>query len=147
MTKYQYRGRDVGADEALDEDGILRDGFSVTVPMTMRDGGMTPLQRSVARHSFAMRLHDGSGGPVGHKPGFVYSTDASLNDAREAAYRTYDAEQRDAYKHTQSSRSGLDVGDEARNAQAVMDERERAYRERDETDANAWRGPRNSGKW
>ena len=28
------------------------------------------------------RLHDGRGGPVGHKPGFVYSTDASLNDAK-----------------------------------------------------------------
>ena len=41
MTKYRYRGRDVDEDEALDERGSLRDGYAVTVPMTMRDGGMT----------------------------------------------------------------------------------------------------------
>jgi hypothetical protein len=29
----------------------------------------------------------------------------------------------------------------------MLDERERAYRENDEADANAWRGPRDSGKW
>ena len=41
-TKYRRNGREAGAAEALDEDGILRDGFSVTVPMAMRDG-LTPL--------------------------------------------------------------------------------------------------------
>jgi hypothetical protein len=146
MTRYRRYGRyDVDEDEAL-ENGILKDGYAVSVPLMMRDG-LTPLQRSVAEHSLAMRLHDGHGGAVGHKPGFVYSTDASLNDAREAAYRAYDAEQRDAYKHLQGWRADIDASDEARDATTVMDEREAAYRARDEADANAWRGPRSSGKW
>ena len=99
-------------DDDFDENGVLRDGHSVRVPMMMRDG-MTPLQRAVAQHSLAMRLHDGRGGPIGHKPGFVYSTDASLNDAKERAYAAYDAELRDAYKHPQGWRGDIDANDEA----------------------------------
>jgi hypothetical protein len=30
---------------------------------------------------------------------------------------------------------------------AITDERERAYRLREQEDANAWRGPANGGKW
>ena len=133
-------------DDDFDERGILKDGHKIRVSLMMRDG-MSPLQRAVAQHSVAMRLHDGFGGPVGHKPGYVFSTDASLNDARELAYAAYDAELRDAYKHPQGWRSGLDASDEARDAMAVMDEREAAYRLADEELCNAWRGPRNSGKW
>lgn len=133
-------------DEPFDERGILKDGRSARVPMMMRDA-MSPLQRAVAQHRLAMQLHDGHGGPVGHKPGYAFSTDASQNDAKEQAYAAYDAELRDAYKHPKGWRGDLDASDEARDALAVMDERERAYRERDEADANAWRGPRNSGKW
>jgi hypothetical protein len=129
-----------------DDDDTLLDGAVGRVPLMLRDA-MTPLQRSVAQRSLATQLHDGNGGAVGHKPSFVYSTDASLNDAKELAYAAYDAELRDAYKHPKGWRGDLDASDEARDALAVMDERERAYRERDEADANAWRGPRNSGKW
>jgi hypothetical protein len=144
--KYRRNGREAGAAEALDEDGILRDGFSVMVPMTMRDGSLTPLQRSIAQNA---RLHNGHGNyaVVGHRPGYVFSTDASLNDAKERAYAAYDAELRDAYKHPQGLRGDINARDEAHDALAVMDERERAYREHDEADANAWRGPRDSGKW
>ena len=80
-TRYRRRGRDVTEDEALDADGILRDGFSVSVPMTMRDS----VQRAVAQN-----LHDGHGNRdmVGHRPGFIM--DANANDARQRAYDEYD---------------------------------------------------------
>jgi hypothetical protein len=143
MTKYRYRGRDVDEDEALDATGVLRDGFSVTVPMTMRDGSLTPLQRSIAQNA---RLHNGHGNyaVVGHRPGYVFSTDASLNDAKERAYAAYDAELRDAYKHPQGCRVDIDASDEAHDATPVLDERERAYAAYDVAIANAWRDP---GKW
>jgi len=128
------------------DDDMLKDGQTGRVPLMLRDA-MTPLQRAVAQRSLATQLHDGHGGAVGHKPSFVYSTDASLNGAKEQAYRLYDEEVAAAYKHPKGWRGDLDASDEARDALAVMDERERAYRERDEADANAWRGPRNSGKW
>ena len=107
------------------------------------------MQPAVARHSLAMQLHDGHGGPVGHKPGFLYGTDASLNDAREAAYRAYDPEQRDAYKHAQRCRGGVDAGElrGAQDGQSICDAREAVYRLADEELCNAWRGPRDSGKW
>ena len=144
MTKYRYRGRDVDEDEALDERGSLRDGYAVTVPMTMRDqASLTPLQRSIAQS--AAQLHDGRGGAVGHRPGYVVSTDASLNDAKERAYATYDAELRDAYKHPQGCRGDIDASDEAHDAMAMMDERERAYAAYDAAITDAWRG-HDSGK-
>jgi hypothetical protein len=138
MTRYDD-------DEPFDERGILKDGRSARVPMMMRDA-MSPLQRAVAQHS--------RGGPVGHKPGFVYSTDASLNDAKTRAYAEYDAEQRDAYKYPLGFRGARDVTSDVHNGpkeqrQDTMsvDQREQAYREREDADANAWRGPPDSGKW
>ena len=125
----------------IDRHGVLKDGARVRVPLYLMDA----TQRAVAAN--AAHLHDGRGGLVGHKPSFVYSTDASLNNAKEQAYRLYDEEVAAAHKHPKGWRGDLDASDEARDALAVMDERERAYRERDEADANAWRGPRNSGKW
>jgi len=93
MTKYQYRGRDVGADEAIDEDGILRDGFAVRVSLM---DAMTPLQRAVAQN--AARLHDGAGNTPGHRPGFVMSDDAAMRDAREEARDAYERELTNAWR-------------------------------------------------
>jgi hypothetical protein len=71
----------------IDRHGVLKDGARVRVPLYLMDA----TQRAVAAN--AAHLHDGRGGLVGHKPSFVYSTDASLNDAKERAYAAYDAEQ------------------------------------------------------
>jgi hypothetical protein len=111
MTKYRYRGRDVDEDEALDERGSLRDGYAVTVPMTMRDGGMTPLQRSVAEH--AARLHDGrarvtdaDGGTLGlHRPGYRIADNAAMRDAKQQALDEYENWLTNAW------RRGPEVGD------------------------------------
>jgi len=48
MTIYRRAGRAVAADEALDEDGILRDGYSMSVPLMFRDGtGVRRIRKEV----------------------------------------------------------------------------------------------------
>jgi hypothetical protein len=136
-------------DDDDDEQRVLRDGERVRVPMWAMDS-MSPVQRAVAQHSLAMQLHDGHGGAVGHRPAFVYPTDASLNDAKERAYAAYEREQAEAYKHAQGRRGRLDASGElpgTQDGQSICDAREAAYRLADEELCNAWRGPRNSGKW
>lgn len=75
-------------DDDAFENGVLKDGRSARVPMMLRDS-LTPLQRAVAAN--AARLHDGHGNRdvVGHRPGYIVSDAA--NDARDEAYRLYDA--------------------------------------------------------
>src|SRR5208283_1377137 len=82
-TKYRYRGHIVDADQALDEDGCVRNGYSVMVPMTMQDARM-PLRRSIAQ-----RIVDGDGTIAGlHRPGFRVPT-SRVSDARAALDRAY----------------------------------------------------------
>jgi hypothetical protein len=130
-------------DEPFDERGILKDGRSVRLPMMLRDS-------NISQHSLAMQLHDGRGGTVGHRPGYVFSTDAFLSDAKQRAYAAYEREQAEAYKHAQGWRGRLDASGElpgTQDGQSICDAREAAYRLADEELCNAWRGPRDSGKW
>ncbi len=93
MQRHQYfdrRGRELTEAQALDHRGILKDGITQRVRLTMRDGkpnpALTDLQRSVAsRH-----VTDATGSSSFNRPGFRVTTDAALRDAREAAYRDYD---------------------------------------------------------
>jgi hypothetical protein len=79
MTKYRYRGRDVDEAEALDENGVLLDGFSMLLPTTLRDA-LTPLRVTAA-----------NGGTAGlHRPGYRI---ADAND--DARLRAYDEYRRD----------------------------------------------------
>ncbi len=152
-TRYRRHGRDATEDEALDEDGILRDGFSVTVPMTMRDS----LQRSIAAsHLHDGRITDADGGTLGlHRPGARYAARGSFDDAREEAYRLYDEEVANAWRqpagtYPRNANEGEPGHPEARGgglAPVVTDAREQAYRDYDAAVANAWRGPPDSGKW
>jgi hypothetical protein len=65
-------------DDNLDENGLLKDGRSVRVPMMMRDNadGLTDLQRSVRDHFAPARVVDafGDSGLALHKPGPRYLT-------------------------------------------------------------------------
>jgi hypothetical protein len=67
-------GREVDADEALDRNGILRDGYGLRVPVTLMDSLQQQMHQHFrpawedARHSQVTAL-DGS--PAGHRPGFV----------------------------------------------------------------------------
>jgi hypothetical protein len=59
-------------DDNLDENGLLKDGRSVRVPMMMRDAdGLTDLQRSVRDHFAPARVVDafGDAGAGLHRPG------------------------------------------------------------------------------
>jgi len=139
MNRHHHHNDDDDDNSPIDRHGVLKDGARVRVPLYLMDA----TQRAVAAN--AAHLHDGRGGLVGHKPSFVYSTDASLNDAKERAYAAYDAEQADAYKHLQGGRQ-VRRAVEREDAMPMMDERERAYRDYDEAAANAWRGSATSGK-
>jgi|ERR1019366_5313085 hypothetical protein len=142
MTRYDD-------DDDFDENGVLRDGRSIHVPLMMCDS----IQREVARHGLATRLHDGRGGPVGHRPSFVYSTDASLNDAREEAYRLYDQEMGERWRHGDAGGEFHSQREQGSNPRELPlkrftgDARTDAYLSREEYDTNAWRGPRSSGQW
>ena len=134
MTRrYRRNGRDVDEAEALDERGILRDGYSVTTPMIMRDA--TPLQRAIAQSE--ARLHDGHGNAPGHRPGFVMRD--TFFDERDKARAEYEAELCSAWRGSKPREIEVKslTGDALEDAHA-------AYLE-DVT--NAWRGPRDSGKW
>jgi hypothetical protein len=125
-TKYRRNGREAGAAEALDEDGILRDGFSVMVPMTMRD--------ALPQHA---RVTDANGGTAGlHRPGYRIA-DAN-DDARQRAYDEYRRRICDAWKSP---------GREIEVKPLTGDAREDARAAYLEDMTNAWRGPCDSGKW
>jgi hypothetical protein len=49
--------------DAVDERGLLRDGKAIRVGLMTADAARAP----------KVELHDGYGGPVGGKPGFIVS--------------------------------------------------------------------------
>jgi hypothetical protein len=83
------RYEDFHEDDAYDENGLLRDGHKIRVPLTMRDA-MTPLQREIATQR--ARITDASGNCDGFafsRPGYRILVDAAARDARETAYAEY----------------------------------------------------------
>ena len=88
-------------DNAFDENGLLRDGHKIRVPLTMRDA-MTPLQREIPTER--ARITDGTGNYRFSRPGWRMLADASVNDAREAARREYLDYITNAYKEPQRMR-------------------------------------------
>ena len=63
----------------------------------------------------AVRLHDGRGGPPGHRPGFVISDTVFNRDERERAYADYEADLVAAYK-TDARNSRLTCVPDTRDA-------------------------------
>src|SRR5262249_1589757 len=87
MAKHSYHrdGREISEDEALDHNGMLRDGVAVGVRMTLRDTAHRPGFRTARTmqqpradaaqywrdNKDCLVVHDGSGDPLGlYKPGF-----------------------------------------------------------------------------
>jgi hypothetical protein len=141
--------------DVFDERGVVRDGARLRVPMFSMDG-FGPLQRSVAQSS--VRIVDGQGGAAGlNKPGWrLPVSDAAWRDAREAAYRDYDAALVNAYRDVTRKRNEPDddedeeqeiaQGSDSRTVDAIArDHRQRMdneYRRYDERLRNAYRGQR-----
>ncbi len=145
--QHQYYDRDgieITADQALDANGVLRDGCTVRVPSYLRDSA----------HDRA-RLHDGYGNSCFNRPGWRVS-DAAFNDARESARREYIDRMCKEYKNTKPMLTDADIGggewdyepfephffdnmtvDEIRRAHA--EKMAEIYRVRDEELRNAWR--------
>lgn len=158
-NKYRHNGRLVDAAEALDETGTLRDGFSVFVPMRLRD--QDSARRAIERNG----LHDGRGNMPGNRPGYVIDeSNVDANDERAAAYIQYERELVSAYKTdgrkiVQRDPAGrlMSTLEEEDDDERLLDastrtidalqkdhaERMRAiYQQRDEELRNAWRSPR-----
>lgn len=71
MAFYRDRdGKEIDEHEAF-EDGVLKDGVTLSVPTAMRDS-LTPLQRAVAANSNRpVRVTDGFNGEAGRRPGYA----------------------------------------------------------------------------
>jgi hypothetical protein len=79
MTRHRYYDNYEGA---FDENGLLRDGRRVRVPMMMRDG-MSPMQRAVVENKMRRGFDDSA---ARYQPGPVPCTDAAANAERARAY-------------------------------------------------------------
>lgn len=162
MKQYYAKPLDDDDFETVIIDGqsvkVLKDGHSFRVPMTMADA------RSPSPH-----LHDGRGGPVGHRPGFAFTIDSAISDAKRRLYDEYDAEISQAYTSPPTGfgsrefigqregdlctingaqgrlRRGPDgqlvcVPDQRKNDCTAADARETAYSAYEADITNAWRG-------
>jgi hypothetical protein len=125
---------------------IMQDGETIVVGAMFMDGmdGLDSVQRAVA--TGAARLHDGRGGPVGFKPGFVFSApvcDADRScELRDAAAAEYERRRRALdYRADGGPLPVIAAGgihDSARTA-ALQDAAARAYEERCTRLSNLWR--------
>jgi hypothetical protein len=128
---------------------IMQDGETIVVGAMFMDGmdGLDSVQRAVA--TGAARLHDGRGGPVGFKPGFVFSApvygvDRSC-ELRDAAAVEYERRRRALDYRGDGAPPPVGVVDgihsihDSARAAALRDEAARAYDERSTRLSNLWR--------
>ena len=97
-------------EERLEEegnDGILRDGQSLRVPLYLRDGAINPRLTPTQHGKAAQQTEDAVARRFGltdglqlHKPGFRRVTDAAALERVQQAYNAYDAADAAAYKQT-----------------------------------------------
>lgn len=76
--------------EAWDEDGILKDGVAVSIPVSLADAKMSEV------YDAAQAVRDGRYNRPGWRP--ALKQDAAALDARAAAYREYEDRVTSAYK-------------------------------------------------
>jgi hypothetical protein len=96
MSQQHQRHNDDDSDndfQMVNGRPVLKDGARFHVPLKMLDS----VQRQIHQHFTRGLLHDGFGGPVGFRPGFVILDDTALRDAREQARARYIEEITGAY--------------------------------------------------
>ena len=81
-----------GTEVMVDDSYILADGEGFTIPLTMMD-------------SMRGMIHDGNGGPVGQRPGFLVRDNEADDQAVEAAYREYAATVSERWRQGPGQRS------------------------------------------
>jgi hypothetical protein len=139
---------------------VLKDGRSFRVPVRLMDSAQRQLREHFTR---GPQLHDGYGGPVGFRPGFVMLDSTALRDAREQARARYVEEITGAYnapptgfgprapvgaRENDGARGHLKrsdgellcVPDRRQDDASMADTRERAAQKYREWVSNAWRG-------
>jgi hypothetical protein len=89
-------------DDDFDENGLLKDGRSVRIRMSMMDSDhFDPVQQAMA--PAYVRVTDGQSGTAGlHRPGFRIPANNSLVRARDAAYSDYERELTTAWRGNRS---------------------------------------------
>ena len=154
MTPRTYQRHDLDDNHAYDENGILKDGHALRVPLRMMDA----MQKDAHEHFSRAKVTDGAGdSDLGlHRPGFRISNTITRD---RSVYAAYDAAAEVAYKNvgrvesevrgqregdscTVKSDQGRDGSAESKLNDTMRDEREAAYQEYLNRIQNAWRGGR-----
>ena len=140
MTKRFKRYDD---DDDVRDGRVLRDGEVLRTPMRLMDS----VQRSIhadklqtdAAQSFG--LNDSA---ALHRPGYRFTVDAAVLNAKEQAYRDVDRAQTNAWRSNDAEASDVRKANdrEIPLRQITGDAREDAYAAYDENISNYWRGKR-----
>ena len=154
MTPRTYQRHDLDDNHAYDENGILKDGHALRVPLRMMDA----MQKDVYEHFSRAKVTDGAGdSDLGlHRPGFRISNTITRD---RSVYAAYDAAAEVAYKNvgrvesevrgqregdsrTAKSDQGRDGSADSKLNDAMRDEREAAHQEYQDRIQNAWKDGR-----
>ena len=138
MTPRTYQRHDLDDKDAYDENGSLKDGHALVVPLRMMDA----MQKDVHEHFSRAKVTDGAGntGLALRRPGYRIA-DGIQRDM--SVYAAYDAEAEAAYKNVGAGkREALgQCVDPQEDATSVTGDRSAAYREYESRMRNAWRNP------
>jgi hypothetical protein len=147
-------------DDAFDENGALKDGRTWRIPLTVMDA----LQRDVMLNTqitdhTRIHLHDGRGGAVGQRPGFLFADNVDRSSVTQA-YDTYEREATSAWRdarHINPEGGMIELSEEDEEehqrkkreakraarpgAEDTLDAVGAAYRDYERETCDAWRRP------
>jgi hypothetical protein len=121
----KIRRRD-GTEAVVDDSYVIQDGESFSIPISMMD-------------SMRGMIHDGNGGPVGQRPGFLVRDNAAEDQAVEAAYREYAATVSERWRQGPGQRSSPARSEPPQTFDNPEAARAAAYAEYDRTICERWR--------
>jgi hypothetical protein len=143
MAKHERVTEDDNAD-AFDEHGLLKDGKTFRVPMRLMDKAdrewLSEMEREMKDRQTNKKLHDGLGGPVGNRPGFIVIDDNVADKERRDAYDGYSHDLQKAWRADDASTYNIEHTIRPKDNKTV-DERTNAYLDYDSYVSNCWRGP------
>ena len=134
-TRYYNSGVEIDAEDAIDERGVVRDGVTMHVPLTMMDA----MRRQVGERA-APYWEDAEADEDDER--------ALAREIRADAYAQRAFDDENAWRNPPprawagAAAEPADVADAlTEDALSMMDEKERAYAEYDQWQENAWRNP------
>jgi hypothetical protein len=115
-----------GTVALVDDSYVIQDGESFTITLTMMD-------------SMRRMIHDGNGGPVGQRPGFLVRDNAAEDQAVEAAYREYAKSISERWRQGPGQRSSPARSEPPQTFDNPEAARAAAYAEYNRTICERWR--------